>query len=185
MSAKTDDALQNIQNIIAKGMPHKDEMYAVQGYCDMLTKEIAELESDIETLHTDLNTIVPQQDKEIEKLNHDLDAEHHRANIEEERAKEWKATAELWIALRLKKFLLNATHRRINTMAKDIRITKVSKGYIVNKGYDEVYTSLDDVFEELLAFFEGRREGFTDSSYGKVTVSRLWPPTTGAPKEDA
>jgi len=94
MSAKTDDALQNIQNIIAKGMPHKDDMYAVQGYCDMLTKEIAELESDIETLHTDLNTIVPQQDKEIEKLNHDLDAEHHRACIYEESAKAWKATAE-------------------------------------------------------------------------------------------
>ena len=93
MSAKTDDALQNIQNIIAKGMPHKDEMFAVQGYCDMLTKEIAELESDIETLHTDLNTIVPQQDKEIEKLNHDLDAEHHRACIYEESAKAWKATA--------------------------------------------------------------------------------------------
>ena len=79
MSAKTDDALQNIQNIIAKGMPHKDEMFAVQGYCDMLTKEIAELESDIETLHTDLNTIVPQQDKEIEKLKVERDA--------------WKATA--------------------------------------------------------------------------------------------
>ncbi len=46
MSAKTDDATQSIQNIIAKGMPHKDEMYAVQGYCDMLTKEIAELEAE-------------------------------------------------------------------------------------------------------------------------------------------
>ncbi len=80
MSAKTDDAINNIQNIIAKGMPHKDEMYAVQGYCDMLTKEIAELESDIETLHTDLNTIVPQQDKEIEQLKVERDA--------------WKATAE-------------------------------------------------------------------------------------------
>lgn len=94
MSVKTDDTLQSIQNIIAKGMPHKDEMYAVQGYCDMLKEEIAELEADIETLHTDLNTIIPQQDEEIKRANDRCDEEHHRACMYEESAKAWKATAE-------------------------------------------------------------------------------------------
>jgi hypothetical protein len=46
MSAKTDNAIQSIQNIIAKGMTHKDDMYAVQGYCDMLTKEIAAIKAE-------------------------------------------------------------------------------------------------------------------------------------------
>ena len=94
MSAQTDDAIQSIQNIIAKGMTHKDEMYAVQGYCDMLTKEIADLEDEVDNRREDMNTIIPQQDEEIERLNNELDAEHHRANVEEERAKAWEATAE-------------------------------------------------------------------------------------------
>jgi hypothetical protein len=46
MSAQTDDAIQSIQNIIAKGMTHKDDMYAVQGYCDMLEDGIAAIEAE-------------------------------------------------------------------------------------------------------------------------------------------
>ena len=73
MSAKTDDAINNIQNIIAKGMPHKDEMYAVQGYCDMLEEEIADLEDEVDNRREDMNTIIPQQDEEIERLTEERD----------------------------------------------------------------------------------------------------------------
>ena len=50
-------------------------------------------------------------------------------------------------------------------------IEKVSNGYVlVLGGRTEIATSIEEVFERQLMFFEGKGKNFGGEMYGKVTV---------------
>lgn len=59
-----------------------------------------------------------------------------------------------------------------------MKIRKVINGYVLERtswGNEEVYTTLDEVFRELLQHFEGRCKSFGGDMYGKVTIERERP----------
>ena len=54
-----------------------------------------------------------------------------------------------------------------------VSIEQVNNGYIVSlPSGKKVYTSLDDVFQELLGHFEGRYAWFDGEAYGIVVIQR-------------
>ena len=55
-----------------------------------------------------------------------------------------------------------------------VEIEIVSNGYIYKDSHNEnavMYTT-EELFDRLLAYFEGRTEYFTDESYGRVEIHR-------------
>jgi hypothetical protein len=59
-------------------------------------------------------------------------------------------------------------------MDVSLEVTQVENGYIVRDRYgkQQVYKTLDEVFQHALAVFEGRAPSFGGDSYGHVKVLR-------------
>ena len=54
-----------------------------------------------------------------------------------------------------------------------IKIQKVSNGYILEKGIETlVYPSIEELFNDLLLFFEGKSSTLLGDSYGEVKILR-------------
>ena len=54
-----------------------------------------------------------------------------------------------------------------------ITIQKVSNGYILEKGIETlVYPSTQELFNDLLVFFEGKASTLPGDSYGEVRILR-------------
>lgn len=60
------------------------------------------------------------------------------------------------------------------TPISSITIHKVDNGYIISfYASEKVFLNLEDVFNELLLYFEGKGSTFLDSLYGKVIIERI------------
>lgn len=56
-------------------------------------------------------------------------------------------------------------------MSQSIIITKVDNGYQLQHSWrNEVYKTIEEVFQAMLLYCEGRAESFGGNSYGKVVV---------------
>jgi len=53
-----------------------------------------------------------------------------------------------------------------------MNIRKIKNGYIITDGSEEIHTTLESVFSNLLLHFEGRGKYFGGDSFGVVEIHR-------------